>query len=290
MTGAGQLTAAQRRLRDEVLGWGGERPLVPSGLAGDLADAVAGAVAAGRSSATPVGDARRVVSAATLARPPGTPPLQGHDARTVRGLLLTEVVADDLAGGHRGELAAVVDRAVAQLASARPGDPASPSSWWNAASPGQRAAIRDEVGAIGAQLRTMWPPLDADQVRIAVRPRLRAPVPGQPVDLTARPLVVVDSRRRDARARAVVLVARTGMPRPREDRLLARITALIATLAAGRPPFRWGVLHVTDGRVEVEDLDADLLLAAAATAGSRVGTVLDGAPMDGRGEREARRG
>ncbi|MFU8840226.1 MAG: hypothetical protein ACNA8R_05845 [Nitriliruptoraceae bacterium] len=289
MTVGRPLTAAQRRLRDEVLGWGGDRPRIPAGLAGELADAVAGAVAAGCSGSAPVASARRAVSAVMLARPPGTAPLSGHDARTVRGLLLTEVVAEDLAGGHRGELATVLDRAVVQLASARPGDPASASAWWNAAAPGGRAAIRAEVEAIAAQLRAIWPPLDPDQVRVSVRPRLRAPIPGQRVDLTARPLVVVDSRRRDERARAVVLVARTGMPRPQEDRLVARVTALVATLAAGRPPFRWGVLHVTDGRVEVEDLDADLLLATAATAGSRVGTVLDGAPIGGRGDRGARR-
>jgi hypothetical protein len=289
VSGDGQLTSAQRRLRDEVLGWGGERPRIPPGLVGDLAEALASAAAAGRTRAGSAAGGRRAVSATMLARPPGTPRPHHHDAATVRGLLLTAVVAEDLAGGQHGAIASVVARAVTELASARPGDPASPSSWWNAATPLERAAIRAELEAVAGQLRTVWPPLDAQRAHLSVRPVLRAPVPGLPIELTARPLVLVESVRHDDRARAVVLVARTGMPRPREDRLLARITALVATLATGRPPFRWGVFHVTDGRLEVEDLDADVLLATAATAGARVGTVLDGAPVPGGDDSAARR-
>lgn len=281
MTGDPALTAAQRRVRDEVLAWGGDRPVVPSTLVADIGLALANAVAAGM----PPGAAtrgRQVVSASALARPPGTGPPAHHDAATVRGALLTAAVAADLAAGQTGEVDAVVDRTVVDLASARPGDPASPSTWWNAASTADRAAIRDEVVAICADLRDLWPPLDADRARVSIGPGLRATVAGQPVVLTARPLVVVDSPRRDERARAVVLVARTGMPRPREDRLLARITALVLTLATGRPPFRWGLLHVTDGRLEVEDLDGEVLLATAATAGARVGTVLADRAASGR--------
>lgn len=282
MTEDRTLTAAQRRVRDEVLGWGVQRPMVPSGLVADLRRTLARSVATGLPQRGD-GRGRQRVSAAALARPPGGRPPAGHDAATVRGLLLTAAVADDLAGAHEGAVAAVVDRAVDDLATARPGDPASPSAWWNAAEPAQRERIRDEVGTICADLRAMWPPLDPAQVHLSVRPRRTAEVPGRQVVLEARPLVVLDSPRRDDRARGVLLVARTGMPRPGEDRLLARITAVIETLHTGRPPFRWGVLHVTDGRLEVEELDADVLLAAAATAGARVGTVLDGAPARGRG-------
>jgi hypothetical protein len=210
-----------------------------------------------------------------LARPPGSEPPREHDAATVRGLLLAASVAEDLAGAHEGAVAEVVDRAVDELASARPGDPRSASRWWNAAPSARRDAIRDEVATICADLRALWPPLDPTEVRVAVRPRRTAVVPDRPVVLQARPLVVLDSPRRDGRARSVVLVARTGMPRPREDRLLARVTAVIETLHAEQPPFRWGVLHVTDGRLEMEDLDVEVLLAAAATAGARVGTVLE---------------
>jgi hypothetical protein len=276
------LTAAQRRVRDEVLAWGGDRPVVPATLVADVGAALANAVAAGMPPSTGA-RGRQVVGASTLARPPGTGPPQRHDAATVRGVLLAAVVAADLAAGQVGDVTAVVARAVEDLGSARPGDPASPSTWWNAASPAERDAIRDEVVAVCADLRGLWPPLDADRARVSIGPGLRATVPGQPVVLTARPLVVVDSPRRDERARAVVLVARTGMPRPREDRLLARITALVLTLATGRPPFRWGILHVTVGRLEVEDLDADVLLATAATAGARVGTVLADRAALGRG-------
>ncbi len=281
MTEDRALTAAQRRVLDEVLGWGQDRPVVAPGLATDLRRTLARSMASGLPPAAAGGSPHRITAAA-LARTPGTGPPQGHDAATVRGLLLSTAVADDLAGSHEGEVGAVIERAVGELATARSGDPASPSSWWNAAGPAQREAIRDEVATICSDLREVWPPLDPHQVVVTVRPRRSVQVPGRVV-LEARPLLVLDSPRRDDRARAVVLVARTGMPRPGEDRLLARITALVETLHAGRPPFRWGVLHVTDGRLEVEEFDADVLLAAAATAGARVGTVLADAPARRRG-------
>ncbi|MFP4233469.1 MAG: hypothetical protein ACLFUG_00905 [Nitriliruptoraceae bacterium] len=268
---------AQRRVRDEVLGWGGTRPVVPSGLVVDLARTLARAVAGGLPATAPGGQARQRVTASALARLPGSGPPGAQDAATVRGRLLAAVVADDLAAGHAEPVASLVARAVTELASGRHGDPGSASHWWNGAEAATRAAIRAEVAAVAAQLRTVWPPLDPAEVQVTVRPRLAATVTGRPVVLQARPLVVLDSPRRDERARSIVLVARTGMPRPREDRLLARVTALIATLAAQRPPFRWGVLHVTEGRFEVEDLDPEVLLATAATAGARVGTVLAGA-------------
>lgn len=273
MSGDAALTPAQRRVRDEVLGWGRPRPGFAPELVSQVGAALADALAAGMPSGAER-SGRQVVTAAALSRPPGTTMPRAQDAATVRGYLLAQAAASDLDAGFDGPVGAVVARAVTELATARPGDPASPSVWWNDAPAAQREAIRDEVLAICGELRAVWPPLDPDRARVTVRPRLRAPVPGQPVVLEARPLVVVDSPRRDARARAVVLVARTGLPRPREDRLLGRITAVAATLATGRPPFRWGVLHLTDGRIEVEDLDPDVLLAAAATAGGRVGTVL----------------
>lgn len=282
MTGEQALTAAQRRFRDEVLGWGRDRPVAPPGLVAALRHTLARSVATGLPGAG-TGRGRQRVAASRLARTPGSGPPGKHDAATVRGLLLAAAVADDLAGAHDGTVTTVVERAVDELATARPGDPASASRWWNAAGAAERDAIRDEVATICADLRGMWPPLDPAEVHVAVRPRRTAVVPGRPVLLEARPLVVLDSPRRDDRARSVVLVARTGMPRPREDQLLARITAVIETLHAGRPPLRWGVLHVTDGRLEVEELDAEVLLAAAATAGSRVGTVVDRARDRGRG-------
>lgn len=273
MTGGVPVTPAQRRVRDEVLAWGGARPLVPPRLVADLERVLANAIVAGMPVGTGAGG-RQVVSAAVLARPTGEAPPRSQDAATVRGVLLTAAVTADLAAGHDGDVHDLVDRSVRELATARPGDPGSPSRWWNAALPAEREAIRDEVVAILGELRDVWPPLDPEHARITVAPTLRAAVPGAPVVLTARPLVVVDSPRLDEHARALVLVPRTGLPRPRQDRLLARLTALVLTVATGRPPFRWGLLHVTDGRFEVEDLDADVLLAAAATAGARVGTVL----------------
>ncbi len=71
--------------------------------------------------------------------------------------------------------------------------------------------------------------------------------------------LLVDSHRRDDRARALVVDFKTGMPRSDHDRAEVRFYALLTALATGRLPFRWATFYVTEGRPEAEDLhDAHL--------------------------------
>lgn len=263
-------TAAQARVVDEVLAWGRPRPLVPAGLVEALMQRLDAAVAAGIDVAAESRPGRRVLAVRALVAA-GTMGRDGplvHDRATVRGILLGQSFARDVERRHVGPPRAVVAAVADELAAERPADPASASAWWNAAGSALRAGLLDEIGDVLADVRTLWPPLPGDHLEVAVRPQVRVAVGGGSVLLSARPDLVLDSPRRDDHARAMVVVTRTGMPRPSQDRALTRATALVHTLSTGRPPFRWVVLHLTDGRLEVEELDPQVLLDTAASIGT----------------------
>ncbi|MFO7962257.1 MAG: hypothetical protein R6U94_15065 [Nitriliruptoraceae bacterium] len=271
-------TAAQARVIDEVLAWGRPRPLAPVGLVAALEERLGAAITSGgdRAGASPVG--RRVLGVRALVAA-GTPGGQGplvQDRATVRGILLGRSFARDVERRHVGTPERVVAAVADELAAERPADPASASAWWNAAPPEVRAGLLAEIGDVLADVRMLWPPLPGDHLDVSVRPQVRASVAGGRVLLAARPDLVLDSPRRDDRARALVIVTRTGMPRPVEDRALARASALVHTLATGRPPFRWVVLHLTDGRLEVEELDPQVLADTAERMGTQVARSLAG--------------
>jgi len=274
-------TPAQDRLVDEVLAWGQERPAVPPGAVAELRAILDGAVleqtgrsaeAGGDDDAGATTGPAGTYSASTLASEEAGPSRSPwrHDRVTVRGLALKQAFARDVEDGHTDPPGEVAAAALASLARERPGDPASASHWLNAQGREVRSSIRDEVAAVIADLRSLWPPLPRGQLDLAIAPRLRIPVADGRIVLTARPDLVIDSRHRDDRARALVLVTRAGMPRPVADRALARTHALFVALWSGRMPFRWGSLHLTDGRIEVEDLDVEVLRATARAVGARV--------------------
>jgi hypothetical protein len=265
-------TVAQTRVVDEVLAWGQPRPTVPVGLVDALDRRIGAAVAAGLDGSAGSHPGRRVFSVRALVAA-GASDADGplvHDRATVRGILLGQSFARDVERQHVGPTRAVVTTVADELAAERPADPSSASAWWNAAPPSLRFELLAEVDDVLADARMLWPPLPRAHLDIAVRPQLRVAIGGGPVLVSARPDLVLDSPRRDDRARALVVVTRTGMPRPPQDRALTRATVLVHTLATGRPPFRWVVLHLTDGRFEVEDLDPEVLVATAERVGSQV--------------------
>jgi hypothetical protein len=275
-------TAAQARVVDELLAWGRPRPVAPEGLVEVLDRRLSAAIAAGLDASDGPPPGRRVLSVRALTA--GTSDAEGpfiHDRDTVRGILLGESFARDVERQHVGPPRAVVAAVADELAAERPADPASASAWWNAAPPSQRSDLLAEIDGVLADARLLWPPLPRDHLDVAVRPHLRIAVGGGPVQLSARPDLVLDSPRRDERARALVVVTRTGMPRPPQDRALARATALVHTLSTGRPPFRWVVLHLTDGRFEVEDLDPQVLAETAERIGTQAASSLGSADRAG---------
>lgn len=269
-------TPAQARVVDEVLGWGRPRPVVASGLVDELRahfDAALDQAHGGSTAAAPI---RRTVPVRALvaATPSGDTTPITHDRDTLRGIVLTRSFARDVELGQAARIEEVVAAVADEVAAERPADPASASRWWNAAPRPARDDLVTEVVGVLTDLRALWPPLTGGHLAVTVRRQLRAPAAAQALVLTARPDLVIDSPRRDERARALVVVTRSGMPRPSEDRALARATAVVQTLADGRPPFRWVVLHLTDGRLEVEDLDPEVLLATTAELGRRAARYL----------------
>jgi len=261
---------------DEVLAWGRPRPVIPPGLVAELRGRFDAAIAQlqGGTAAGPT--VRRTVPVRALVADtvPGGTEAFTHDRATLRGVLLTRSFARDVERGQTGEPEDVVATVADEVAAERPADPGSASTWWNAAPRRSRDDIVAEVVGVLSDLRTLWPPLIDAHLAVAVRPQLGARAGGDALVLTARPDLVLDSPRRDDRARALVVVTRSGMPRPPEDRALVRAMALVQTLAADRPPFRWAVLHLTDGRLEPEDLDPEVLLATATELGRRAARYL----------------
>ena len=259
-------TPAQERVLTEVLGWGQPRPLPPPALLETVRTQLAGTVVAQR----PDPVACTLHLGAVLRGDRERAGVRNHDRDTVRGILLARAFARDVEGRHTAALDGLLDEVVEELASERPGDPASASAWVNAAGAAAVADLRQELVEVLEDVRELWPILDRDRLRVLVRPVLRVEVAPGPTVVTVRPDLVLDSTHPDERARSLVLVTRTGMPRPREDRQRARATAMLTALATGRVPFRWITLHLTDGRAETEDLDPDILVDTARSLGGRI--------------------
>lgn len=259
-------TVAQRRLLDELLGWGAPRPLVEDRLVAELRARLDAAAREHASACELLGPrdprpltitktrlSRMVCDGLQLAPTPYV-----HDHANVRGTLAHAAIEDDLAQDRRSDAASVVTATWMRLASDRPGDPASLAAWLNAREDGEREALVAEVIVLLEAFREVWPELGG-AVRLAVERRIAVALDGGTVRLWGVPDLVLSSPREDDRARALVIDLKTGMPRPQQDRDELRFYALLHALATGRPPFRWATLYVTEGRHESEDLDPALL-------------------------------
>ena len=261
-------TEAQRRVLDDLLGWGAPRPIVEDGLVAGLRARLDAAAREHASACSLLGPrdprpltvtktrlSRMVCDGLQLAPMPYV-----HDHANVRGTLAHAAIEDDLAQGRRADAGSVVGATWLRLASDRPGDPASLAAWLNARDDTERGALVAEVVVLLEAFREVWPELGG-VVRLDVERRIAVGLEGGTVRLWGVPDLVLSSPRDDGRARALVIDLKTGMPRPQQDRDELRFYALLHALATGRPPFRWATLYVTEGRHESEDLDPALLEA-----------------------------
>jgi hypothetical protein len=123
--------------------------------------------------------------------------------------------------------------------------------------------LREELAELAHGFREVWPELPPEHVQRRAEQPLEVSLAGGLVRLFGRPDLVLDGRRRDGRARALVVDLKTGRPRSEHDRHELRFYALLVTLATGRPPFRWATYYVTEGRHEAEDLRHETLAATA---------------------------
>lgn len=267
MEGEGPTALSHRRLREGLLAWGGTRPRAPAGLAEELrAQLEAGLAAMAVDDA--VRDRRdgtlwvtrslleRVVCDGYQLDPE---PFE-HSRAGARGSLVHTAIDRDWGSDRSRPPAEVVDAAFRELASDRPGDPRGLAAWLNARPPAETAELCEEASVLLAGFREVWPPLG--ELDVVARPRLRLPLAGGRVMLAGVAGVLLRSPHRDERCRTLLVDLKTSRPDATRDRMQLRFLALLATLADGRPPFRWATHYVMEGRSEWEDLDPAPLHAA----------------------------
>ncbi|MFP4634574.1 MAG: PD-(D/E)XK nuclease family protein [Nitriliruptoraceae bacterium] len=261
-------TPAQQRLAADLLAWGGDRPAAQpelvSGLRAELDQALRRRLTELEQLAASRRDERLVITRTLLERTVCDgwqlePEPFGHTWENVRSHLAVAAIVRDWERQRSDAPEAVVARVWDEEASRRPGDPTSRSAWLNACR--QRDLLSEEVAGLVRVVREVWPPLPPQRLTVQLRGTREVPLVDGKLVLRGTPDVVLDSPVRDDRARALVVDLRTGLPRPAEDRLAVRFDALLVALETGRAPFRWASLHVTDGRVEYEDLAAAPLRA-----------------------------
>ncbi len=254
--------AAERLARD-LLGWQQPRPEAPTGLAAELRDRLEAGCAAlgeGLDRAAQAGRGGAVwVTKTSLARLAcdgwqRDPRPYEHTRANVRGVLAHAAVERDWRDGRRASASRVVEQVWVEEATRRPGDPASLSRWLNDCGDEDAEVLRGEVAELLEAFREVWPALPADRVVAHLERPVTLRLAGGRVVLRGVPDLVLDSPRRDDRARTLVVDLKTGLPRPEPDRAELRFYALLVTLRDGRPPFRWATYHVPEGRMEAEDL------------------------------------
>lgn len=261
-------TAAQERLATDLLAWGRSRPVIDPALAQDLRTQLERGLTELEPTLSAVAEQQRrgqlLITKTKLDRAVcdglqlDAKPFE-HTGASVRGILAHAVIERDWDLGRQVEPAQVVEAVWHDEASRRPGDPASLSAWMNAQPTATAAELRDELTELAISFREVWPELPPAYVdRQAERP-LEVALLGGKVRLFGRPDLLLSSRTRDDRARALVVDLKTGRPRSEHDRHELRFYALLVTLCEGRPPFRWATYYVTEGRHEPEDLRRETL-------------------------------
>ncbi len=272
-------------MSERVLAWGGPRPRVPTGLAGELrAHLESGIAEVAASLRAPRTRALRVtrwaVDRAVCDGLQLEPEPFRHTAAISRGLLAREAVLRDWERERRDDPERVVAAVWHEAASRRPGDPRSLSSWLNQLEPAAAARLAAEVTDLLHTFREVWPWLPSELVATELGRTRELTLSGGAVVVRGGVDLAIDSHHDDGRARTLIVDLKSGRPRPERDRRHARFAALMTTLAVGRPPFRWVTYHLPEGRAELEDLDAGALHTTVEAIVATVAQLvrLDGVP------------
>lgn len=262
-------TPAQERVRDELLAWDADRPLVDPDLALELRAALeegARAVFERHGLATDGGERDRYddtvwVSKSRLDRlvcdglyraalaEPFT-----YNTTIAIGTLAHRAIELDHAARRAHPPEAIVERAWHEAVT-QPGD--ALALFANGLDELDAAALRQEVEQLLAEHRDVWPPLPS-QLHVRAEQSVRVELLDGRVVLMGTPDLIV-GRVRDERARMLLVDLKTGLRRPEVERQELRFYALLLTLKYGQPPFRWAVHYVAEGAWDAEDFRPELL-------------------------------
>jgi len=267
-------TPAQARIRDELLAWDEERPLVDPELAPTLrAELEAGARSVleehGLLDGLARGDDRydetlwisksrldRVVCdglyRAELERP------FEYNAAIAVGTLSHRAIELDHATRRARAPEQLVDDVWHEIAT-------RPSSdrlgvFINGLDEVADASLRQAVEQLLTEHRDVWPPLPS-WLHVRMEQSTRVELLDGRVVLLGTPDITL-GRVRDDRARMLLVDFKTGMRRPEQERQELRFYALLLTLKHGQPPFRWAVHYVAEGAWDAEDFSEDRLRTA----------------------------
>jgi hypothetical protein len=182
----------------------------------------------------------------------------------VKGTLAHEGIAVDVAGGGSGDPAAVMDYAWGEFASS--GRPAG--DFLAGLGPVEAEALRGQATQILTEFRETFPPLDPAW-HPRVEPELRVGLHERRVVLVGRPDLLIGRATRDRR-RMLLIDLKTGQRHHQQDRADMRFYALLATLKYGVAPFRVATFYLAEGEWDHEDVDDEVLDAAARSVVEKV--------------------
>lgn len=266
-------TPAQARVRDELLAWHAERPVVDPELALELRATLevgARAVFERHDVPTPqpapqpdrwryadsiwVSKSRldRLVCDG-LYRAALEEPFT-YTATIAVGTLTHRAIELDHATRRAYTPEAVVDRVWHEVVT-EPGD--ALATFANGLDEMDAASLRQDVEQLLTEHRDVWPPLPSG-LHVRGEQSVRVELLDGRVVLQGTPDLTV-GRVRDDRARMLLVDLKTGLRRPEDERQELRFYALLLTLKHGQPPFRWAAHYVAEGAWDVEDYRPELL-------------------------------
>lgn len=261
---------AQRRLVEELLGWGQPRPAVDHRWVADLrrriedavADAVADAVD-GTTLDSPLYLGKSALDA-LVCDGRYLDHIAGRfewSAAALVGKLAHRAIDLDWACERTQPPAELVARAWEEFLRDDPGA----AAFLAGLDPIEAAELRQQAEQLTLDFRDAWPPLSA-AIRGLVHPRferrIEVSLAGGRVRLSGVPDLLL-GRADGGRCRMLVVDFKTGLPAEAQQRQELRFYALLVTLRYGVPPFRWAAFYVPEGRWDAEDLDPALLDSAA---------------------------
>lgn len=197
----------------------------------------------------------------------------------VAGTLAHTGIAVDLAGGWARDPSEVVRHAWRAFASS-----GTPAGRYLARLAGAEAdALRARALNLIVEFREIFPPLP-DWVTIRTEPDLAAPLLGGLLTLRGKPDLAIGRALHAERRRLLLVDLKTGRRNALRDRADMRFYALLATLKYGVAPFRIATFYLDEAGWDAEDVDDDVLEAAARTVidkAARAVRLIHARPPDG---------